>query len=106
MKKIRLNADELEVLSFTTAPATETRGTVAAANTGNPCYVTVAYYQTRCLAYPVSYWNEYSCYCPIEPATQDLRCQPIDTAQDTCLACQPIDTADVTCLTCPGQPGC
>lgn len=93
MKKIRLNADALEVVSFTTETMTETRGTVAAANTGNPCYVTVAYHQTQCLAYPQSYWNEDTCYCPIQPATRDLRCQPIDTA-------------DLTCLTCPGQPGC
>jgi hypothetical protein len=93
MKKIRLNAEELEVLSFSTAPMPQARGTVAAAASGYTCYVTVAVYQTRCLAYPQSYWNENTCYCPIEPYTQQLQCQPIQTA-------------DLTCLTCPGQPGC
>ena len=99
MKKIRLNADALEVVSFTTEQITHARGTVQGANTGNPCYVTVAYHQTRCLAYPVSYWNENTCYCPMEPVTQDLRCQPIDTADATCLC-------PATNFTCPGMPGC
>lgn len=93
MKKIRLDADKLDVVSFTTEQMTDARGTVEAAGTGNPCYVTVAVYQTRCLAYPQSYWNENTCYCPMEPVTQSLQCQPIQTA-------------DLTCLTCPGQPGC
>lgn len=95
MKKIRLNADDLEVLSFTTAEVTKVRGTVEAANTGNPCYVTVAVYQTRCLAYPQSYWNENTCYCPMEPVTEDLQCQPIGTAAATCLCPD-------TSFTCPG----
>jgi hypothetical protein len=103
MKKIRLDADALEVISFTTDRTPATRGTVQGANTGNPCYVTVGYHQTQCLAYPVSYWQEYSCFCPMEPVTQHLRCQPIDTLQDTCLRCQPLDTVDPTCF---GQPGC
>lgn len=99
MKKIRLNTDALEVLSFTTEQMPTPRGTVQAAASGYTCYVTVAYYQTRCLAYPQSYWNENTCYCPIEPYTRNLNC-PI-TGPD----CQ-IDTAQATCLTCPGQPGC
>ena len=99
MKKIRLDADALEVTSFTTEQVRDARGTVEAANTGNPCYVTVAYYQTKCLAYPVSYWNEQTCLCPVEPVTQDLRC-PIDTAGSTCLC--PV----LTDFTCPGQAGC
>jgi hypothetical protein len=88
MKKIRLDADALEVLSFTTEQMPEVRGTVEAAGTGNPCYVTVAVYQTRCMAYPVSYWNENTCYCPMEPATEAIECRQI------------------TDFTCPGWPGC
>ncbi len=84
MKKIRLDADDLEVLSFTTAETTGVRGTVDAAETGNPCYETVGYYQTMCLAYPVSYWNEDTCHCPLEPVTNDPGCA-IDTADPTCL---------------------
>lgn len=101
MKKIRLDADALEVLSFTTAEAAPVRGTVQGAASGYTCYVTVAVYQTRCLAYPQSYWNENTCWCPIEPYTQDLRCQPIDTIDPGCL-----QTSDPSCMTCPGQPGC
>ncbi len=93
MKKIRLNADDLEVLSFTTAETFGVPGTVKAAGTGNPCYHTVAYHETRCLDYPASYWGEDTCECPFVPYTQELRCQPFDTAADTC-------------FTCPGQPGC
>jgi len=88
MKKIRLNTDELEVHSFSTAQAPQARGTIQGAASGYTCYVTVAYYQTRCLAYPVSYWGENTCTCPIEPATQNLQCQVL---------------TDFTCL---GQPGC
>ena len=88
MKKIRLNADALEVVSFTTAQAAEARGTVHAANTGNPCYITVAYYQTRCQAYPASYWNEDTCYCPMVPYSEAIECRQI------------------TEYTCPGWPGC
>lgn len=95
MKKIRLNTDDLEVLSFTTDQQPRARGTVQGAASGYTCYVTVAVYQTRCLAYPQSYWNENTCWCPIEPATQDLRCQPIDTADATCLC-------PATDFTCPG----
>lgn len=99
MKKIRLNPDALEVVSFTTEQVAEVRGTVEAANTGNPCYVTVAYQNTLCLAYPVSYWNERTCLCPVEPVTRNLAC-PIDTADATCLC--PV----LTNFTCPGRPGC
>jgi hypothetical protein len=99
MKKIRLDADALEVVSFTTEKMPEARGTVEGANTGNPCYFTVAVYQTRCQAYPVSYWKEYTCFCPMEPATQELRCQPILSADITCLC-------PATDFTCPGQLGC
>jgi hypothetical protein len=93
MNKIRLNADDLEVLSFTTAPLPDVRGTVEAAGTGNPCYVTVAVVQTRCMAYPQSYWGEDTCYCPIQPYTQDLQCQPRLSDGGTC-------------ITCPPEPGC
>lgn len=89
MKKIRLNPDELAVLSFTTEQMPEVRGTVEAAGTGNPCYVTVAVYQTQCVGYPVSYWNEDTCYCPLVPYTELPDCRLILT--------------EVTCL---GQPGC
>jgi hypothetical protein len=99
MKKIRLNADDLEVLSFTTAQMPVARGTVEAANTGNPCYITVAVIDTRCVGYPASYWGEDTCDCPLVPYTQDLRCQPIGTAAGTCLC-------PATNFTCPGQPGC
>jgi hypothetical protein len=95
MKKIRLNTDQLEVLSFTTAATPEVRGTVQAAGTGNPCYVTVAYHNTVCVGYPASYWGEDTCDCPFVPYTQDLRCQPIDTAGATCLCPD-------TSVTCPG----
>jgi hypothetical protein len=93
MKKIRLNADDLEVLSFTTAGPVGDRGTVRAAGTGNPCYNTVAYYQTRCVGYPASYWGEDTCTCPFVPFTQDLQCQPRLSDGGTC-------------ITCPPEPGC
>ncbi|HST63373.1 MAG TPA: hypothetical protein VLK84_31975 [Longimicrobium sp.] len=93
MKKIRLNADDLEVLSFTTARQPEVRGTVEGANTGNPCYHTVAYQNTVCLGYPASYWGEETCDCPFVPYTQDLRCQPRLSDGGTC-------------ITCPPEPGC
>lgn len=102
MKKIRLNPDALEVVSFATAPMAGTRGTVEAANTGNPCYFTVAYHQTNCVGYPASYWHENTCDCPLVPVTEDLRCQPATGP----VRCAPLDTVDVTCMTCPGQPGC
>ncbi len=92
MKKIRLDADELEVLSFATAEMPGVRGTVAGAETGNPCYVTIGYERTICLAYAPSHWNEDTCYCPPVPITNDPGCV--------------IDTAALTCHTCPGQPGC
>jgi hypothetical protein len=101
MKKIRLNTDELEVFSFATAPMPRARGTVQGAS-GNTCYFTVGYYQTNCLAYPMSYWHENTCDCPLVPVTEDLRCQP-ETGP---VRCAPLDTVDVTCMTCPGQPGC
>lgn len=97
MKKIRLNTEELEVLSFTTDQQPGVRGTVQAAATGYTCYATVAVHETRCLYYPQSYWNENTCWCPIEPYTQDLRCQPIDTIDPGCL-----QTSDPSCMTCPG----
>lgn len=93
MKKIRLNADDLEVLSFTTAQQPEVRGTVKAEGTGNPCYHTVAYQNTVCLGYPASYWGEDTCDCPFVPYTQDLRCGPRLSDGGTC-------------ITCPPEPGC
>lgn len=93
MKNIRLDAEDLNVLSFTTAETRGVPGTVKAAGTGNPCYHTVAVYQTRCMDYPASYWGEDTCDCPIQPYSQNLYCKP------------PL-SADPTCLTCPGEPGC
>ncbi|HYW12911.1 MAG TPA: hypothetical protein VE871_13215 [Longimicrobium sp.] len=93
MKKIRLNAEDLEVFSFTTAETAGDSGTVKAAGTGNPCYHTVAYQNTVCLGYPASYWGEETCDCPLVPYTQELRCQPLNTAA-------------ATCFTCPPEPGC
>lgn len=88
MKKIRLNVDSLEVLSFGTSPAPEGRGTVRA-HSGYTCYVTVAVVNTHCQAYPVSYWHEESCTCPMVPYTDPSYCiQPL------------------TAMTCPGMPGC
>jgi hypothetical protein len=73
MKKIRLNTDELEVLSFSTAPVPQSRGTVEAANTGNPCYDTVGYHRTQCVGYPPSYWEELTCG-PLVPVTDAAGC--------------------------------
>jgi hypothetical protein len=95
MKKIRLDADSLEVLTFATEQVPEGRGTVRGAS-GIPCYVTVAYDRhTICLAYPESYWGEDTCvvYCP-----------PVEDTDPS--VCPAIDTADLTCMTCPGTPGC
>jgi hypothetical protein len=92
MKKIRLDADDLQVLSFATAQMPGVRGTAKAAETGYPCYDTIGYYQTVCEAYAPSHWNEDTCYCTPVPVTPDHGCA--------------IDTADLTCHTCPGQPGC
>jgi hypothetical protein len=88
MKKIRLDADALEVLSFATDQQPGVRGTVNAAGSGYTCYATVAVYQTRCLYYPQSYWNENTCYCPMEPATEAIECRQLSE------------------YTCPGWPGC
>ena len=52
MKKVRLDADDLRVLSFATAPMPGVRGTAKAAATGYPCYETVGYERTVCLAHP------------------------------------------------------
>jgi hypothetical protein len=94
MKKIRLNTDDLNVVTFTTAVTPRAHGTVKAAGTGNPCYHTVAYDdETRCLGYPASYWGEDTCDCPFVPYTQDLRCQPRLSDGGTC-------------ITCPPEPGC
>jgi hypothetical protein len=95
MKKIRLHVDSLEVLSFSTAPAPEGRGTVRA-HSGYTCYVTVAVVNTHCQAYPVSYWHEESCTCPMVPYTDPSYC--IQPAGPTIV--------DPTCFTCPGMPGC
>ena len=92
MKKIRLDADDLQVLSFATAGMPGVRGTAKAAETGNPCYETVGYHQTLCLAYPESYWKEDTCDCISDSNTDDARCT--------------VDSAYVTCHTCPGEPGC
>lgn len=96
MKKIRLDADSLEVLSFTTSEEPGMRGTVQGAATGYTCYYTVSRDRdTRCLAYPVSYWGEESCRCPMVPVT------------DPSVCLQPVNTFDLTCATCPGiHPGC
>ena len=53
MKKIRLDADALEVLSFATDPQPEVRGTVNAAGSG------------------------YTCYCPMEPYTAAIECRQL-----------------------------
>lgn len=105
MKKIRLDAEELQVSSFAVSPAMAARpGTVRANHTGYTCYETVGYYQTMCLAYPVSYWGEESCDCgPWEDT--DPRVCDLDT-----LVC-PVATNDPACavdtaITCLGQPGC
>lgn len=88
MKKIRLDADALEVLSFATDTQPGVRGTVNAAGSGYTCYATVAVYQTRCLYYPQSYWNENTCTCPMEPYTAALECRQLSE------------------YTCAGWPGC
>jgi hypothetical protein len=95
MNKIRLNIEQLDVLSFATEQVAAPRGTVQAAATGYTCYFTVAVVETRCLAYPQSYWGEYSCTCPPVRWTETPDCLPIETA-NTCL-----DTAQ-GCLT--GDP--
>ena len=63
MKKIRLDPESLEVVSFSTARAPEARGTVKGAHTGYTCYATVAYHDTLCLEYAPSYWKEDTCTC-------------------------------------------
>lgn len=78
MKKIRLDADDLQVLSFATAAMPGVRGTAKAAETGYPCYETVGYERTVCLAYPVSYWREDTCDCLSESNSDDYRCT-VDT---------------------------
>jgi hypothetical protein len=91
VKKIRLDADSLEVLTFATEQVQQGRGTVRGAS-GHHCYDTVAYdRQTICLAYPESYWGEDTCIA-VE-----------DTDPSVCPA---VDTADPSCMTCLGQPGC
>lgn len=86
MKKIRLDADALEVVSFTTGRLPHVRGTVDGRVTGTPCY-------------PHSFYQEYSCTCEEVPATQDIRCAP----QTGPIRCAPLQIADPTC---PGLPGC
>jgi len=98
MKKIRLHVDSLEVVSFATHEAPRERGTVRGAASGYTCYVTVAVVNTQCQAYPVSYWHENTCTCPMEPYTQPLNCTVIQPAGPT--------VVDPTCFTCPGQLGC
>ena len=96
MKKIRLHVDELEVLSFSTQATPKVRGTVQGANTGHPCYVTVAVVNTHCAAYPASYWGEDTCTCPAIPYTDPRYCIQVGPT-----------VVDPTCFTCPGvQPGC
>jgi hypothetical protein len=80
MKKIRLDPESLEVVSFATEKAPAGRGTVKGANTGDPCYVTVGWQDTMCLAYPESYWGEENC-------------QAVEETMETC------DTAPIY-LTC------
>jgi hypothetical protein len=61
MKKIRLDPESLEVVSFSTANAPAAQGTVKGAHTGYTCYETVGWQDTVCLAYPESYWGEENC---------------------------------------------
>jgi hypothetical protein len=78
MKKIRLDPESLEVVSFTTAGHPEGRGTVRGADTGNPCYVTIGYQDTMCLAYEESYWGEETCRCgPVEATMETCETAPI-----------------------------
>jgi hypothetical protein len=86
MKKIRLDPESLEVVSFATAGAPRGRGTVKGAHTGYTCYETVAYQNTICLAYPQSYWGEENCW--LEEYT--ARCPATDASCDTL---HPCDTA-------------
>jgi hypothetical protein len=79
MKKIRLDPESLEVVSFATAKAPEARGTVKGANTGYTCYATVAYQDTMCLYYAPSYWEEDTCRCEPVRYTEQAGC---DTAFD------------------------
>ncbi len=92
MKKIRLDPESLEVVSFATAKAPEARGTVKGANTGYPCYETVGWQGTLCLAYPQSYWGEETCW----PVEETGECPATDASCDTL---HPCDTAyiHVTC---------
>ena len=85
-RKIRLNADDLEVLSFATAAQPEVRGTVrAAGDSDHPCYITIGYDRwTNCLAYVESYWGEETCTCPLVPDTDPSVCPAIDTAPPHC----------------------
>lgn len=94
MKKIRLDVNSLEVLTFATDQNPEGRGTVRA-NSGYTCYVTVAVVNTRCVAYPASYWHEESCTCPLVPYTDPSYCIQVGPTVN-----------DPTCFTCPGMPGC
>ena len=82
MKKIRLDPESLEVVSFTTAEAAKGRGTVKGARTGYTCYETVGWQDTLCLFYEPSYWEEDTC-----------RCEPVRVTEETC------DTAPIY-LTC------
>lgn len=109
MKKIRLDPESLEVITFATSQLPHGRGTVLGAATGYTCYYTVAHdAQTHCLEYRESYWNENTCIvnCPLVWDTDPSVClQPADTMDPS--VCPPlVDTAGATCLTCPGQPGC
>lgn len=95
MKKIRLDVDALEVVSFTTAAHPERRGTVQGAQTGyctryHTCYETIGWVGRDCLGYPQSYWGEESCTCPPVEVTDPVECL------------YPVDTADESCQTCPG----
>ena len=90
MKKIRLDLEALDVQSFATAAPEGARGTVHGAGTAI----------SACYCYPVSYFHEETCDCPLVPYTRegpDCLIVPDNTwDQASCL----------TCATCAGMPGC
>ena len=104
MKKIRLNAEDLEVLSFTTAPQpSRARGTIrGAGRTGYTCYHTVAYdRRTICLDYPESYGIEDTCQA-VE-VTDPSVCPVLDTDPSVCPV---LDTDPSVCALDTTPPHC
>ena len=90
MKKIRLDPESLEVVSFTTAKAPQARGTVKGARSGYTCYETVGWQDTMCLAYPQSYWGEENCWA-------------VEATAESCETLHPCDTAYIHATCSPGQ---